>query len=48
MIGLAKVQGDPAGNRTLYGYDTGRGLLTTTVTPEGTATGTTATCTPPA
>ncbi|MGH1556484.1 hypothetical protein ACRAWF_46275 [Streptomyces sp. L7] len=37
-----------AGEKTSYGYDLGRGLLTTLVTPIGTAAGTTTSCAPPA
>ncbi|WP_051951351.1 RHS repeat-associated core domain-containing protein [Actinacidiphila yeochonensis] len=39
---------DAEGDKTLYGYDSGTGLLTSTVSPNGTAAGTTASCTPPA
>ena len=39
---------DAEGDETLYGYDSRTGLLTTTVSPAGTAAGTTASCTPPA
>jgi RHS repeat-associated protein len=39
---------DPLGQKTLSGYDTARGWLTSTVAPSGTAAGTTTSCTPPA
>ncbi|MFE9421729.1 RHS repeat-associated core domain-containing protein [Kitasatospora sp. NPDC006697] len=39
---------DPLGHVTKNGYDQGRGLLTSTVTPTGTAAGTVPGCTPPA
>lgn len=39
---------DAEGDQTLYGWDTARGLLTSTVSPLGTAAGTTTACTPPA
>ena len=39
---------DPAGDKTLHGWDTARGWLTHTVTPTGTAAGSTTSCTPPA
>jgi RHS repeat-associated protein len=38
---------DAQSNQTKYGYDTARGLLTSTVTPNGIAAGITTTCTPP-
>lgn len=39
---------DPEGDKTQYGYDTDRGLLTSEVSPVGTAAGTAPGCTPPA
>ncbi|WP_327066080.1 RHS repeat-associated core domain-containing protein [Kitasatospora sp. NBC_01302] len=39
---------DPLGNTTKNGYDTARGLLSSTVSPVGTAAGTAPGCTPPA
>ncbi|MER5636654.1 RHS repeat-associated core domain-containing protein [Kitasatospora sp. NPDC002227] len=39
---------DPLGNVTKNGYDTGRGLLTSTVSPLGTAAGVAPGCAPPA
>ncbi len=39
---------DPAGDKTLMGYNTATGWLTSTVAPTGTAAGVTVTCTPPA
>jgi RHS repeat-associated protein len=39
---------DPLSRKTLHGYDTARGWLTSTVAPTGTAAGVLATCTPPA
>ncbi|MFF1830468.1 RHS repeat-associated core domain-containing protein [Paenarthrobacter sp. NPDC058040] len=39
---------DPLGNKTLMGYATATGWLTSTVTASGTAAGTAVTCTPPA
>ncbi|WP_327370726.1 RHS repeat-associated core domain-containing protein [Streptomyces sp. NBC_01217] len=39
---------DAEGDKTQYGYDTDRGLLTSTVSPAGTAAGITTTCKPPA
>ncbi|MFD3498976.1 RHS repeat-associated core domain-containing protein [Streptomyces sp. NPDC058678] len=39
---------DPEGDKTQYGYDTDRGLLTSQISPAGTAAGTTPGCTPPA
>lgn len=39
---------DGEGNKTLYGYDANRGLLTSTVSPSGVAAGTVPGCTPPA
>ncbi|WP_328299176.1 DUF6531 domain-containing protein [Streptomyces sp. NBC_00435] len=39
---------DPEGNRTLYGYDADRGLMTSSVSPAGTAAGTVPGCAPPA
>ncbi|WIX82868.1 YD repeat-containing protein [Amycolatopsis carbonis] len=39
---------DPAGDKTAYGYDTGRGFLTSTVSPVGTAAGVQPGCVPPA
>ncbi|HEU5271549.1 MAG TPA: RHS repeat-associated core domain-containing protein, partial [Jatrophihabitans sp.] len=39
---------DPLGRKTLNGYDTARGWRTSTVSPNGSAAGVTATCTPPA
>lgn len=39
---------DPLGNKTLMGYNTATGWLTSTVAPTGTVAGTLATCTPPA
>lgn len=39
---------DGAGDKTLYGWDTARGLVTTVVTPIGSAAGTATGCVPPA
>ncbi|WP_329311193.1 RHS repeat-associated core domain-containing protein [Streptomyces sp. NBC_01262] len=39
---------DPAGDKTQFGYDTTRGVLTSMVSPVGTAAGTVPGCTPPA
>jgi len=39
---------DPLGHKTLSGYDTARGWLTSTVAPSGTAGGVSTTCVPPA
>lgn len=39
---------DPEGNKTLYGFDADRSLMTSSVSPAGTAAGTTPGCTPPA
>jgi RHS repeat-associated protein len=39
---------DPLGHQTLYGYDTGRGLKATSVSPRGVAASVNAGCTPPA
>jgi RHS repeat-associated protein len=39
---------DPLGNKTLMGYQTATGRLTSTVSPSGTAAGTPVTCAPPA
>lgn len=39
---------DPLGHKTLNSYDTARGWLTTTVSPNGVAAGMTTSCTPPA
>lgn len=39
---------DPLGHKTLQGWDTARGWQTSTVTPTGTAAGTTTSCTSPA
>ncbi len=39
---------DPEGDRTLFGYDTGRGWLVSVVSPTGAAAGVTAPCAPPA
>lgn len=39
---------DPLSRKTLHGYDTARGWLTSTVAPSGTAAGVLATCVPPA
>ncbi|WP_329138164.1 DUF6531 domain-containing protein [Streptomyces sp. NBC_01476] len=39
---------DAQGDKTLYGFDSGTGLMTSTVSPIGTAAGTTVSCTPPA
>jgi len=39
---------DAAGNKTLYGYKTGTGWLTSQVSPAGTAAGVATSCTPPA
>ncbi|MDQ2739635.1 MAG: type IV secretion protein Rhs, partial [Actinomycetota bacterium] len=39
---------DPLGHKTLNSYDTARGWLTKTVSPNGVAAGTTTSCTPPA
>ncbi|CCB71872.1 RHS repeat-associated core domain-containing protein [Streptantibioticus cattleyicolor] len=39
---------DPAGDETQYGYDTNRSLLTSQVSPSGSAAGTKPGCTPPA
>ncbi|MEE4546294.1 RHS repeat-associated core domain-containing protein [Streptomyces sp. V4-01] len=39
---------DAAGDKTLYGWDTARGLITSVVTPIGAAAGTTTSCVPPA
>ncbi|MEZ0109789.1 RHS repeat-associated protein [Catenulispora sp. EB89] len=38
----------PVGDKTLYGYATATGLLTSAVSPLGSAAGTTTSCTPPA
>ena len=43
---VSSADGD--GDKTLYGYDTGTGLLTSIVSPTGAAAGVTASCTPPA
>lgn len=39
---------DPLGHKTLSGYDTARGWLTSSVAPSGSAAGVTTGCTPPA
>lgn len=39
---------DGEGNKTLYGYDANRGLMTSTVSPAGVAAGIAPGCTPPA
>jgi RHS repeat-associated protein len=44
---LTSITG-PAGDKTLYGYDTLTGWATSTVSPAGAATGTATTCLPPA
>jgi RHS repeat-associated protein len=47
-VGDLASSSDPLGHKTLSGYDTARGWLTSTVAPSGTAAGVTTTCAPPA
>ncbi|MEY9855942.1 RHS repeat-associated protein [Catenulispora sp. GAS73] len=46
--GFMASETDPAGDKTLYGYNTGTGWRTSKVDPNGVAAGTTTACTPPA